>query len=162
MSQQKDKDMVRTWVGQYGVELLLVHSLLILGLVVAVMVLFVGGEPDSRSTGSNKTDTVSTSQSQTPTTTVPMPEPIEIPLSGTGQKATEKIRLQAGLANFSMKHDGSSNFSIFLLDDMGNREELLVNEVGSFDGSKAVQIPETGNYLLDIGADGAWTVTIKQ
>lgn len=35
------------------------------------------------------------------------------------------------------------------LDDKGNQIELLVNGIGVFNGSKAVQVPVDGNYLLN-------------
>lgn len=94
------------------------------------------------------------------------PEPVKpapINLSGTGQTATEKFTLQSGLAVFKMTHSGSSNFIVVLLDSAGNEVDYsLVNEIGAFNGSKAVQIPDSGEYLLDIQAGGAWTVTIEQ
>ena len=37
--------------------------------------------------------------------------------------------------------------------------DLLVSETGSFDGSKAVGIEESGGHILDISADGNWTVS---
>jgi hypothetical protein len=57
-----------------------------------------------------------------------------------------------------MTHDGDSNFAVWLLDDEGDKVELLVNEIGEFDGSKAVSIRKSGIYLLDISADGNWEI----
>lgn len=82
-------------------------------------------------------------------------------LSGRGQKATNLFYLNQGLAKFDMTHDGKSNFAIWLLDNQGNKKELLVNEIGKFQGSKAVGIKESGNYLLDIDADGNWNINIS-
>lgn len=82
-------------------------------------------------------------------------------LSGKGQKATDLFYLNQGLVKFDMNHDGKSNFAIWLLDDQGNKKELLVNEIGKFQGSKAVRIEESGNYLLDINADGNWNINIS-
>ncbi len=87
-------------------------------------------------------------------------EPIVI--EGIGQKATSKTELKQGLVVFELKHSGESNFSVWLLDDDGNRVELLVNEVGNFEGSRAVQIATNGKYLFDISAGGPWSITIKQ
>lgn len=95
-------------------------------------------------------------------TITPIPEPSPISLSGTGQTATQKFRLEKGLSIFEMKHFGSSNFAIWLMNSQGQKEELLVNEIGDFDGSKAYGIEKAGDYLLDISADGPWSVTIKQ
>jgi hypothetical protein len=45
------------------------------------------------------------------------------------------------LKTFTMKYDGSENFIVWMVDDQGNKVDLLANEIGSFDGSKAVRIP---------------------
>ncbi len=82
--------------------------------------------------------------------------------SGTGQKATSLFSLNSGLAVFQMTHTGQSNFIVYLLDGAGDLVDVLVNEIGSFDGSKAAQAPTTGNYILDISADGNWEITIEQ
>lgn len=87
-------------------------------------------------------------------------EPIQ--LSGTGQQATKKFSLESGLAILRMTHSGQSNFAITLLDSNGEIVELLVNEIGSFNGAKAVGIRTKGEYLLDISADGKWSVRIEQ
>lgn len=86
---------------------------------------------------------------------------IPIDLSGQGQKATDSFSLPSGSSIFKMKHTGSSNFSVRLLDDQGELVDLLVNEIGSFDGQKALGIETAGDYLLDIAADGPWTITIE-
>jgi len=69
--------------------------------------------------------------------------------------------LDKGLIVVKMKHDGSSNFAIWLMDKNGREIDLLVNEIGLFDGSKAIGIPTSGIYLLDITADGNWRITIE-
>lgn len=114
---------------------------------------------------SNKEESKSVSHTSSVTPAVeakPAPKPDPINLSGTGQTATEKFELQSGLAVFKMTHTGSRNFGIWLYDSNGERLELLVNDIGNFNGSKAVQIPANGEYLLDVSADGPWTVIIKQ
>lgn len=85
-----------------------------------------------------------------------------IDLSGYGQQATDKFTLQSGLSIFKMKHSGTHNFSIWLMDTSGKKIELLVNEIGAFDGSKAVSIPYAGDYLLDVSASSNWSVNITQ
>jgi hypothetical protein len=83
-------------------------------------------------------------------------------LSGHGQQATQFFGLTAGLATFTMTHQGQGNFAIVLVDPAGRPVDLLVNEIGAFEGSKASGIASPGAYLLDITADGDWTVTIEQ
>jgi hypothetical protein len=97
---------------------------------------------------------------EAPKKEVVKPDPII--LEGVGQKATDKVKLKQGLIVFEMKHTGESNFSVWLLDNSGDKVELLVNEVGNFDGSKAVQIPENEDYLFDVSADGPWSIVAKQ
>ncbi len=81
--------------------------------------------------------------------------------SGYGQEATESFYLQRGLARFKIKHSGSGHFSVWLMDSKGNNIDLLVNEIGSFDGSKAARVPQSGYYLLDVDADSSWSVTVS-
>jgi hypothetical protein len=86
-----------------------------------------------------------------------------ITLKGSGQTATEKFKLIPGLTTFKLTHDGTSNFIVSLLDASGNDDfGSLVNTIGSFNGSTALQITKAGDYLLDIKADGNWTATIQQ
>ena len=95
----------------------------------------------------------------------PEPEPQPITLSGTGPQASEAFELESGLAVVRLSHQGASNFIVHLLDgDSG--EQLgasLVNRIGTFDGSTAFA---TGNptapYVLDVDADGPWSVTVEQ
>ena len=81
--------------------------------------------------------------------------------TGTGQQVLPFVKLDKGLTTFKLKHTGKSNFSVLLMDKNGNREELLVNEIGDFDGSKAVGLSRSGIYLLDISADGVWTISVE-
>lgn len=81
--------------------------------------------------------------------------------AGEGEKASDPFYLEKGLVRFEMSHDGDSNFAIWLLDSKGNREDLLVNEIGEFDGSKAIGVSSSDVYLLDITADGNWRIEIS-
>jgi hypothetical protein len=133
-------------------------------------------ESDEASSGSDTETTASPAATEevteTPAATAspePTPEatPSPLILSGTGQAVTESFSVD-GLAIFEMTHDGSSNFAIWLLDSGGNQVELLVNEIGQFAGRKALGFtgegiePPPGDYLLEVTADGSWTVAIAQ
>lgn len=85
-----------------------------------------------------------------------------ITLTGSGQTATEPFELESRLAIFRLTHQGERNFSVWLLDSNGRRVDLLVNEIGSSSGSKAVRISRDGTYLLQVQADGPWTVQVDQ
>ncbi len=95
----------------------------------------------------------------------PAREPAAINLSGFGQAATEPFNLEGGLAVFRLTHQGGGHFSGTLLDQNGQRaggmDSLLVNVVGSFDGSKAVQT-KAGQHLIDVAADGPWIIMVEQ
>lgn len=90
------------------------------------------------------------------------PTPVPIELKGTGQQATQRFNLQAGLAVFKMKHEGTRGFIVKVLDTNGNGIAWPANTIGTYDGSTAEAIRQSGTYLLDITASGAWTVTIEQ
>lgn len=99
----------------------------------------------------------------TPTSTpVPTPTPVTQSFSGQGHRAISSIQLETGLTIVTMTHTGSSNFIVWLRDSNGQDVELLVNRIGSFDGSTAFGITDSGPYALDIDADGAWTIGIEQ
>ena len=89
-------------------------------------------------------------------------EPLPINLSGGGQQASQKFTLEKGLSIFKLTYSGSGHFGVWLLDSEGNNVDLLANNTGSFNGSKAVGIVSAGMYLLDVSASGPWTVTIEQ
>jgi hypothetical protein len=40
-------------------------------------------------------------------------------------------------------------------------DSLLANEIGAFDGSKAVRIPKDDIYLLQVDAAGPWTIQVS-
>lgn len=98
----------------------------------------------------------------TNTPTLPPPTATPIRLAGQGQQATKKVSLSDGLTIFRMTHNGSRNFAIWLLDEKGNKLDLLVNTIGAFNGAKALGIENAGGYVLDVTADGAWSVVMEQ
>jgi hypothetical protein len=89
-------------------------------------------------------------------------EPQPITLSGAGKEVTSRFRLEKGLSVFNMKHEGSSNFILWLMDTFGQNKELLANEIGSFQGSTALGITSAGDYVMDITADGSWNIRVEQ
>lgn len=96
-------------------------------------------------------------------------EPEAISFTGSGDDVTSSFELDEGIAIFHMTHDGDSNFAIWLYnEDTGEREDLLVNEIGSYSGKTIVGVTtdwgdvEPGSFLLDVDADGKWKITITQ
>ena len=86
-------------------------------------------------------------------TAVPIPDPVV--LEGFGQFATESIDLPAPISVATFTHNGSSNFIVRVFPD----DELLINEIGFYEGSRP--LISDGPIFLDIDADGAWTVRIE-
>ncbi|WP_292370112.1 hypothetical protein [Methanoregula sp. UBA64] len=64
-----------------------------------------------------------------------------------------------GMRIFSMSYSGESNFIIWLEDSQGNKLDLLVNEIGSYNGKTSERMGP-GTYYLDVSASGPWTVTL--
>jgi hypothetical protein len=109
------------------------------------------------------------SPTPTPTPVPPTPTPTPVPppqvtkLSGTGKQLTDPVQINEGLAIITLKHNGSSNFAVWL-DGQATADhvDLLVNEIGSWQGSRATSIPESGKYLFEVDADGPWSIEISQ
>ena len=61
-----------------------------------------------------------------------------------------------------MSHDGQSNVIIRLLDENGETIDTLFNQIGEFRGEQGFGLAGGGKRLLDVAADGNWTVAIRQ
>ncbi|MGP4082917.1 hypothetical protein ACTWQL_23880 [Pseudalkalibacillus sp. R45] len=82
--------------------------------------------------------------------------------SGNSDTATEMFELEAGFVVFNSTYTGDGNFIVELKDKNGNTIELLVNHIGSYNGKTMAHIPAAGKYLLNVQAEGAWTVNGSQ
>lgn len=136
----------------------------IISIVIIAFVSFILGASVSSSNNSaqeNTSPVSSADPSLTPSASEDPAKPIN--LSGAGQTATEKFELKAGLATAKLTHAGEGHFSAWLMNQNGEKLELLANDSGQpFNGSRAFRVPSTGQYLLDISADAAWTIDITQ
>lgn len=65
----------------------------------------------------------------------------------------------AGLAHFSFSHQGEANFIVTLRSVTGG-DDLLVNEIGDYDGQVTGRV-SPGDYVLQIEADGSWGAAIS-
>lgn len=83
-------------------------------------------------------------------------------ITGQGQQATSKVKLNKGLAVFELNSKEGSYFSVWLMDSNGEKIDLLANATGSFTGTKAVQIETTGEYLFNVSGEGKWSIKISQ
>jgi len=83
--------------------------------------------------------------------------------SGTGNLTTQKFPLGSGSARFNFKHtDGTANFIVTLMDDKGQTVNIVANAIGPTESTKVLYIPKDGNYMLDVMADGNWTISVQE
>ena len=75
-----------------------------------------------------------------------------------GQVVTDTFDVGGALTVFVFDHDGERNFQLEL---EGEQEELLANYIGPVGGATAVPLAG-GEYLIDVNADGAWSLAIGQ
>ena len=91
-----------------------------------------------------------------------------ISLRGSGDDVAGPIELQAGRAEFTLVHDGTSTFVVDLVKTDGTLVDTLANETGAFRGTKrlgvragAAQGAEPGVYGLFVTADGRWSISMQ-
>ncbi len=143
---------------------LLVGCLVIVGILVLLTILGTCGGGGSGSGGDQEKEQAQKEEEQAQKEPKPAPPsaPEPISLSGTGQQVTEPFDLESGLVVFDMTHQkGQGNFALELLDESGEMVDLPANVIGPFDGSSALGVKES-TYVLDVTADGSWSVTVKQ
>lgn len=74
-----------------------------------------------------------------------------------GQGCYVTDMFSASTGTWHITHNGSSNFIIWLYTTDGR--DLIVNEIGEYDGKKRLSIPSGSNAILVIEADGQWSIT---
>lgn len=74
--------------------------------------------------------------------------------AGKGDYVTGICSLTSGAYRFV--HDGDSNFAVKIYTTEGR--DLLVNEIGSYDGKKMITIPAGSYAFFTITADGNWSI----
>jgi len=88
--------------------------------------------------------------------------------SGSGDNVTSSFNLPTGNIEFAFTHNGSSNFIVWLYGANGEAVDLLANEIGTYSGSKLVEV-QAGSYgaspgvhVLSVRADGDWSVAVRR
>ncbi len=101
------------------------------------------------------------------TPTEEAPEPVTVPADkayqGSGDSVIS-IELPDGpdtAAVATISHVGSSNFVVWALDSNMEQLDLLVNEIGNYDGTVLLNLSGNTPTSLEIQADGPWTVTLR-
>ncbi|GAB4323759.1 MAG: hypothetical protein Kow0010_05270 [Dehalococcoidia bacterium] len=120
-----------------------------------------GTPPATHTPTATATPTATPAPTETPTPTpspTPTPTPQPISLRGTGQTATDEFSLPAGVFVAHLVYTGGSNFIVWTYASDGD-EDLLVNEIGPYDGRR----PLIGgkSYVLDVTAGGSWSIDIE-
>lgn len=110
-----------------------------------------GGEPNPEPTPT---------PTATPTDT-PVPTATPIEFEGTGSQGSERFTINREVVFFGLVHNGRRNFAVWLKNSRGEREELLANTIGRYQGIRVLNLP-TGDYFLDVTADAGWGVHIQQ
>lgn len=80
--------------------------------------------------------------------------------TGSGESVEEGIDIGGGLTIIEASHSGESNFQVSLADD-SQYNDNFINVIGEFDGAQADLI-ESGEYILEVNADGSWDIEIRQ
>jgi hypothetical protein len=99
--------------------------------------------------------------------TIEQPRPNSAPetrdFEGVAKTATDFFQLSSGLHTVTLTHQGDGNFIVDMLNQNGASVDPmgLVNEIGSFEGSTTVTVPEDGIYLFQVEANGPWTISVE-
>lgn len=67
-----------------------------------------------------------------------------------------------GASTVSFTHSGEANFAVWLYCPDTEESELIVNEIGSYQGEKHVEFDPSLRYLWIVTADGSWAISIEQ
>lgn len=106
-----------------------------------------------------------TTTTTTTTTTLAPGEFADFTVSGSGNDVID-LQIPGDVpAILDITHDGSSNFIVWSLDSEFETIDLLVNEIGSYDGRRPVNAgwffePDLVRHL-EIDADGSWSITAR-
>ncbi len=94
----------------------------------------------------------------TTTTTTAPPAPPPTVYEGSGDSVLEINNEEAVVV--TLTHSGGSNFAVWALDSGLNQQDLLVNEVGPYEGTVPLDFRGSATKALEISADGAWKAIV--
>lgn len=114
-----------------------------------------------RVTNSSPSDESDNSNSKAVNKNFTMPVmPSALTFTGSGVDITKIFYCGGDLLIFHVAYNGNEYFSVWLREaKTGKLKKLLVNHIGVFSGNIPANPPE-GNYFLEIGADGNWTIEV--
>lgn len=94
------------------------------------------------------------------TTPEPEPEPIEPQsFSGTGSEVVMLEPLGEEVYYATVTHQGSGNLALWSVDENGQDLDLMVNEIGNYEGQVAVNFSEDP-AAIRVEADGEWAIDL--
>ncbi len=87
--------------------------------------------------------------------------PDNLTFLGGGTNFTPTFSLPPGLATFNLTHEGQGPIRVRLLARSGSEVECLFEAPGAFTGGRALGLTEAGEFLFDIVAEGAWSLSVN-
>lgn len=79
--------------------------------------------------------------------------------NGSGDDVVFFEAAKSGRTLVGLGHRGDRNFIVNIIDSNGYIVEQVANEVGRYDGEKAIHLDQ-GRYTVEITADGPWGIVI--
>lgn len=139
-------------------------KLIAIGCAVALVLGIAGAATVSHLRSHHETAAPPTTTTGPTTTLGTLPSPAGGPLvlRGSGSTRTDPFHLDAGLVIFRVEQHGSMHFAVDLATSSGRAlGRLMHTDNGAPTGATADGVA-SGAYVLDVTADGPWTVTIEQ
>ncbi|QCC60778.1 hypothetical protein NP511_02215 [Natrinema thermotolerans] len=131
---------------------------LLLGSGVALTTTIAGCSSDTSDDGENGNGNGTSTGPSADEPDVEEPDPISV--SGSGNQVYSNVGIIGGLTVIEAQHTGSRNFIVKLVPETG-MENIMVNQIGAFDGSRAALVGR-GTYQMSIEADGDWELELTQ
>jgi hypothetical protein len=94
-----------------------------------------------------------------PVTPTPPPPP-PLALSGSGSQTTQPLALPRAMTIVTMHHTSPGRFKVTLVLPSGKPYGQLASGQDGWIGSRAIIVPEAGNYTFNVEAGGDWTIDV--
>ena len=94
----------------------------------------------------------------------PIPQkPYDFNSNTSGKGVIGTVRLELGKRTFKAKHDGKSNFILYVNTPVPNAgPEVAFSYIGAGEWTWSYQVQTAGDYTLDLkAADGQWSVHVE-
>lgn len=81
-------------------------------------------------------------------------------IRGVTNETTEPFEMPSGVTEISFTHQGSSAYSITLLNEDSKPVQQIAAGSGNASATKQIEVLTPGKYRLQIVADAAWEITM--